>query len=55
MKTWIVIQSREYEIKADSADEAWLKWMDSNWETFLEEEPEVCTLYDDKMTPVEDL
>jgi hypothetical protein len=51
-KIWTVVQHKEYEIKADSADEAWSKWMDSDWLTVLEEEPETCTLFDQQMNPV---
>ena len=52
-RTWFVNQNREYEIRALTAEEAWRKWMDSDWSTMLEEEPEVCTLTDDRGRPVE--
>lgn len=52
-RIWYVIQAKEYEIKADSAEEAWRKWMDSDWLTVLETEPEACTLLDDKLNAVE--
>lgn len=52
-KIWYVRQYKEYEIEAASPEEAWRKWMASDWSTVLEEEPEACSLYNERGDMVE--
>lgn len=46
MTKFTIYQKTEYEITAESPEEAYGKWMDSNWDWSLEEEPETCSVYD---------
>ena len=48
MARFTVYQKTEYEIKADSPEEAYEKWMNSDWYWRLEQEPETCSVYDSK-------
>jgi hypothetical protein len=43
---YTVYQKTEYQITADSAEEAREKWMNSDWDWSLEDEPETCSVYD---------
>jgi len=40
-----VIEKTQYEISADSVEEAREKWLNSEWEWKLEQEPETCDVY----------
>ena len=42
---YVVYQKTEYEIIADNPEKAYEKWMNSDWEWRLEQEPETCDVY----------
>ena len=45
MPRYVVFQKTEYEIIADTPEQAREKWMNSDWEWRLEQEPETCYVY----------
>ena len=46
MPRFTVYQKTEYEITAETPEEAYEKWMASDWDWSLEDEPETCSVYD---------
>ncbi len=46
MPRYVVYQKTEYEIMAETPEHALGRWMNSDWEWSLEQEPETCDIYD---------
>lgn len=46
MRRFTVYQKIEYQITANTAEEARHKFLTAEWDWSLEEEPETCSVYD---------
>jgi hypothetical protein len=48
MPNFTVIEKTQYDITADTVEEARERWLNSDWDLKLEDEPEICYLLNER-------